>query len=222
MSFEPYFDDELGLLSKWDGYTWDSSNSCFLTAFYRFGRYLKFKNDPEQLAREEGKFKQECDMLEEPTSPGKYVNNPSIISWSKRTPISSETLCALIITLGAFKQKQRLLDIFKANWTSISCLVVFIRALNMAGYSWVKLLWPVVALFDLLAFHFSQNFIDVFVMKTLQAKYSMPTPFSFLLRKVARNDDGLDPKELLAKTYTITTGNPPLPDLYLPLLEKEL
>lgn len=277
MSFEPYFDDQSGLLCTWNGSTWDGGDSAQKTGLYRFGRWLKFRKDKDQLAREQAKFAQECDMLEYPYRKNWYIRSPSNgrLWWNNPHTFSRDQHRSLVMAMGALKQQKRL---WKLLWehvkrgflyqnnrkiedlnawkmpdvTAPDHLGEIIRALYMAGAKWLIVIWPLMLIADLsalvgllLSFPKWKNpdeaDDDNLIMSVLQAKYAMPTPISYLVRKIykryrpvagytkeslpLRNEFLIKrsgPASAIQWKHRFETGAPPFASLYLPILEKEL
>ena len=109
----------------------------------------------------------------------------------------------------------------------------YIRAFWMAGIWPMVLLWPLLLFTDLSAFiglmisfynwrDPSQADDDGLIMSMLQAKKALPTPISFLIRKLFKwfrpggYDYGMKTK------HRVETGSPPFGSLWVPILEREL
>ena len=109
-----YF-DHYGLLvvkpwpEPWTYDNGDAGDCAHNTGFNRFLRYCKFKNDPDQLNREQNKFAQELDMLEDPKKRNNYRRHPDETYWySRSNNFSRDQQRPLVMAMGALKQKKRL------------------------------------------------------------------------------------------------------------------
>lgn len=143
--------------------------------------------------------------------------------------------------------------------TSPDHFAEILRALYMAGAKWLIILWPVLLFTDLCAligllasFPKWQNpdeaDDDNMIMSYLQAKYALPTPISFLVRKIYKTtrpiagftDESktqsikslydhdqrvllcLGPLTAMQWKHRKSTGAPPFATLYAEILENEL
>lgn len=242
MSFDNYFSHETGLLSTWDGENYDEGDGAQKTGLLRFGRWLKYRKDKDQLVREQAKFEQEMDMLECLTKKGWYIRSPSLARrwWCNPRCFSRDQHRSLVIAAGAMKQQRRLwrilwehlkrgtlhqnnrkiddLDAWKMpDVTSPDNMGEIIRALYMSGAKWLIVLWPLMLIADLsalvgllLSFPQWKNpdhaDDDNAIMSYLQAKYAMPTPISYLVRKIYKR------YRPMAGIYKVDP--PPAPDSY--------
>jgi hypothetical protein len=261
--FDNYF-DENGILSTIGPDGFDSGDGCQKMGLYRFGRYIKYKNNPEQLAREEAKYAQELDMLECPTRKGWYIRSPSLGGkwWSNPYCFSRDQHRSLVMAMGALKQRKRLLRLiwehikrggFYQNIQTLEGTSQFpdvmapdhagemVRALYMAGFKFVLLLYPLLFIADLsaligLLLSFpkwkdpNEADDDNMVMSYLQAKMAMPTPISYLVRKIyfkyrpncfGYSYDISGPESAIAYKHREETGAPPMYDLYGPIIRSE-
>lgn len=117
-SFDMYFNEEGILSTRSPDGSYDSGDGAQKTGLFRFGRFLKFKNAPEQIAREQAKYAQELDMLESKDQKGWYVRSPSIGRpwWSDRYSFSRDQQRSIVIAMGALKQTSRL---YRIAWEHI-------------------------------------------------------------------------------------------------------
>lgn len=130
--------------------------------------------------------------------------------------------------------------------TSPDHIAEMIRALYMAGYKTTVLLWPLLVLFDifglvglLLSFPSWKNpeesDDDNLILSILQSKFALPTPISWLRRKLYKkyrpiagdyrkdNTSGYSgPASAIAWKHRAETGAPPFIDIYNDILNKEL
>jgi hypothetical protein len=275
-SWDNYF-DESGLLCTYQNGEYDGGDSCQKMGLYRLGRYIKYKNNPEQLAREQAKYAQELDMLECPTRKGWYIRSPSLGRkwWSNPYCFSRDQHRSLVMAMGALKQRKRLLRLiwehfkrggFYQNIQTLEGNTQFpdvmapdhagemVRALYMAGFKFVLLLYPLLLIADLSALiglllsfpHWKNNpdsgDEDNAIMSHIQARLSLPTPISYLNRKiyfnmmpimgftdetklVALRDTNTTisgPESALLWKHRIATGAPPFAELYSPIIQKYL
>lgn len=169
-SFEKYF-DENGILCTMPGY--DSGDGSQKMGLYRFSRYLKFKDNPEQLSRETAKFNQECEILESPKK-NWYVRSPALGQpwWSNPRTFSRDQQRSLVMAMGAFGFTKRIIGLmwehlkrfgFYQNDMEITGqkkladimgpdhLGEYLRALYMSGLKFLIILWPLLILTDLWA-----------------------------------------------------------------------
>lgn len=166
------------------------------------------------------------------------------------------------IKRGGFYQNDQEIDGKKklADFASLNILGEYIRASYMAGIIPITVLWPVLLATDLfMLLEVVINFIpwynhncwnnpdnaddDNLIVSLLQAKKSLPTPISWLARKIykwyrpiagytdetktipLRNNPpkGLKgPQSAMAWKHRQSTGSPPFPQLWIPILDKEL
>lgn len=150
---------------------------------------------------------------------------------------------------GFLYQNNREIDDFSKrkmpDVTAPDHLGEILRALYMSGAKWLIVLWPLLLIADLsalvgLLLSFPQwkdteaSDDDDLIMSLLQAKYAMPTPISWFVRKLYKlrplagtfrenNPDNLSgPASAIAWKHRVETGAPPFADLYLPILKGEL
>ena len=117
-NFDNYF-DENGILGTLNGDgTHDTGDGAQKMGLLRFGRYIKFRDNPEQLMRERAKLAQELDILESPDQKGWYVRSPGIGRkwWSDRYTFSRDQQRSIVMAMGALKQTKRL---YRIAWEHI-------------------------------------------------------------------------------------------------------
>lgn len=276
MSFDNYFDDHGLLVNMADGRP-DGGDTAQMTGLYRFGQWLKAKRekDKETLARIQGRFAQECEMLtyvelvknkqndviDHKPHPGVFVRNPGpgYPAWAANPhTFSRDQQRSLVVAMGALKQKKQLWLTLKrhvarlgwyqndqeidgskktADFAAPDILGEYIRAFWMAsgpvGRVLGLLAYPVVLLTDVSAFvGMLLNFInwrnpndvddDNAYMTMLQAKHALPTPLSWLARKIYKHLRPGGPLHAMEWKHRSETGSPPFFELYKETLEKEL
>lgn len=134
-----------------------------------------------------------------------------------------------------------------ADFAGPDILGGYIRALFLSGIYPIGILWPVLFFTDVYCLiAFAINFIswnnpntwwnsnnsddDNLIMNIMLNKKSLPTPFSWLLRKLYKHlrpmAGGLTgmsgPESAMTWKHRASTGSPPMASLWCPILEKEL
>lgn len=127
-----------------------------------------------------------------------------------------------------------------ADFAAPNILGEYTRAFYMAGIVPVAILWPVLLATDLSALvglvinfaytwkQFDSCDDDNDIMAHLQAKVALPTPISWLNRKLYKwfrpkcNAPGNGPISAFNRKHRSETGSPPFGELYTPILEREL
>ncbi len=218
-SMEHYFDDHGYIVTMPDK---DGSNTFYNHGVYRFARYLQFKNNPERLIREQAKYEQEADGLENPLRPNEYYKHPTI----KRHIPSIEKLPG-IVAMGALKLDKRLLGLISKN--PFSNLKENIRSIYMLGsnYKLIGLLYLIVLGLDLFSLiNLVCNFKKIknssyletnTIVSLIQARISLPTPFSWLSRKFYINNRAIN--DFGWPVSPILSTNPPIHDAYQEILK---
>lgn len=218
MSFDPYFDENGLICNAWQGPRFDGGDTGQKTGLLRFGRYLKFIKNKDQLGREQAKYAQELDMLEDPERPGWYRRHPDPTKfWSNSRNFSRDQHRSIVIAMGALKQQKRLL---RTLWEHIKRFGFYqndlkhdgtkklvgdicspaewgewLRALVHSGLWGFRVLYPLLLISDLWAIlgilvsminwkNPDDADDDNLIMSTLQAKLVMPTPLSWIARKL--------------------------------------
>lgn len=219
-SMEHYFDDHGYIVTMPDK---DGSNTFYNHGVYRFARYLKFKDSPDRLSRELAKYEQEADGLENPNEPHEYYKHPTI-----KKPVSSLEKLPGIVAMGALKLDKRLLGIIFKN--PFQNLKENIRAINMLGsrYKLAILLYAVLLFLDLfslinLLYNFKKikasSYLETnTIVSLIQARISLPTPFSWLSRKFYINNRAI--YDFGWPVEPILSTNPPIHDAYQEILKK--
>lgn len=116
--FEPYFDFN-GLLTTRqttpDAIDYDGGDSLQKQSMYRFGRYHSIVQNQDEYTRECTRVDHDFNMME--VEPGIYVRNPrkDRMWWSDSRCTSRDQLRPMVITLGAYKNKTRLINFIKAQ-----------------------------------------------------------------------------------------------------------
>lgn len=272
MGFDGYF-DQAGLLTNiLNGY--DGGDSAQMTGLYRFGRWMKFRNDPAMLAREQAKLSSELDILtytqghdyidltgvkhDSISYPGIYVRHPMPCSPSwvgNPHTFSRDQQRSLVFAMGALKQKKSLWQIFcqhvkRLGWyqndqdsygnsltpdfIAPNVLGEYVRAGFMAGSWFLSILWPLLLASDLFMFigvlislyqqrDPNEADDDNLILSLLQAKVSLPTPLSWLSRKIFKlfRPNGYDYG--MKTKHRQETGSPPFYlELFKEILDREL
>lgn len=193
--------DKWGLIVQADG---DGGDTAQRTGMYYFGRWMHEANHLEglvhpQLAEE---FATDTRKLEDPDKPGFFWRHPNKDQWWSRTEdFSRDQQDALVIALGAFKEMGPLRRLYRErrkrffryqnkDVPTLQAFGVWIRAFQE------ELLYPVLWLTDL-GLLINAVFIwasarknpddtdDInHIMRLAQAYYFMPTPVSWLARKL--------------------------------------
>ncbi len=266
ISMDNYYDDHGYLtLSNYDG-----GDSSQMTGFYRYMRWIKC---PTTRDRDAAKFNQELDGFEMPRQPGVYRRHPdperrSVGSWwADPAKFSRDQQRAITMSMGAFKLKSRL---YRITWNLIKRCGFYqnkdvsspenwaeiFRSFWQAGCYWALFTYPLILLGDawkivniLLSWlSWKKNPDDAdddnLIQSVLQAKFSLPTPLSWLARKlyvkirptagyldatktislreapVIENIPG--PDSALKWKHRQNTGSPPLYEYSKEILEKHL
>lgn len=229
-SFDEYFDKD-GLLTFLPDF--DGSASAHLHAMYRFGQAIKYRNNKFRFPREQAKYNQELDALEDlddesreytGMGPGNYKIHPTDGRYNNPKLFPSIYHRSTVIAMGSLKLNDRLKNIFKAQikrWGKYqngklithTGIGEYIRAFHMAGYKSMILLWPILLITDLINLC-SLTIDDNTCMRSLQAKLSLPTPFSSIVGS-------------LCKTHCMYLENkddtiPPLKEQYDPIMKEML
>lgn len=271
MSFDNYFDPQGLLVNRSLPNGGDAGDTAQMTGLYRFGQYIKFQKDAEQLGRAKGRFAQECDMLtyvEKITDkdgkivrtvshPGTFVRHPGPCYplWATNPRcFSRDQQRSLVVAMGALKQRSHLWATFKnhvkrwgwyqndqkiegggklADFAAPDIWGEYIRAFAMSGIWGARILYPVLLLTDLSAtvgllscFFKWRNpdeaDDDNLILTTMQAKMCMPTPISWLNRKIYKRFRPKGPQWAMSHKHRAETGSPPFAELWNPILDKEL
>lgn len=222
--FDAYFDKN-GLMVRTTQPYPEDGDGCYTardTALYRFGRAIKFKDNEEQRGREAAKLNQELDMLEDPKRPGWYREHPeSTMWWSVSTDFSENSLLCLVIAAGALGLKDAVKRMFKTHlnrygfyqngsYSSVSDLSIWLRALKSSGVRGLSITYPLVVLCDLYllgSLLFSKSQADITMLRLIQAKEIMPTPFSKL---IIGTTDWRHVASIMQENHNIKEGSPPL------------
>lgn len=171
LSFEPWM-DHWGFLVTMPNE--DAGDSAQKMGLYRFGRYIQYKSDSNQLGKEQAKFAQELDGLEDSNKKGYYCRHPDTqMWWGRSNNFSRDQQRSLVMAMGALKQKKRLFIIFikhlmrlgfyqnnmsndnttrqVPDFASPDIIGEYIRAFYMAGFKFLIVLWPLLMITDLFA-----------------------------------------------------------------------
>ena len=238
------FEDKYGLIVQADGNGGDTAQrtGLFWSAVYllEYGNrslefwtanHYDFISDYRYLEIDHGILRRHPDRAPDAGQPGvrdfAYWNNPSVFS--------RDQWVSLCIALGFYEmtaELQRLFTAHRKRWffhqnydlTGPQHFGIWIRSLN------AKYMWPLLFVTDI--FLVLSSFIDLAkyytdpddtsdvingVLVLIQAAERMPTPLSWLARKLmgARN-----PQEAFGIYFNPATGAPPFDGLYRPLIEK--
>jgi hypothetical protein len=164
--------------------------------------------------------------------PGIYVRHPSPsnpLSAHDPNTFGRDQQRSLIMAMGALKQKKQLKQILwqfikrsglyqDGKGMSPNDIGEYVRAAFLSGIWSSIILWPLLLVTDLFSlfsflinFFFTWNIDDNDIMSCILAKHSLPTPISFLVRKLYKRFGYVD---VFASTYRTEPGYPPLYDLY--------
>lgn len=197
-SMDAYFDVD-GMLTFLPDH--DGSASAQLHAIYRFGQSIKYKDNFLRLQREKAKYNQELDALEDLSNkkkeyigmgPGCYKIHPTDPRYTNPKKFPSIYHRSTVIAMGGLRLKDRLKDISIAQlkrggfyqdgkYITPTAIAEYIRAYAMINNGF-KLLWPIVFALDFFGM-FGIEDTDNQCLTVLQARLSMPTPFSYIARK---------------------------------------
>ncbi len=156
----------------------DGGDSAQKTGLNRFFRYLKFRDDKDQLGRETAKLLQEMDGLEDPNRKNYYRRHPDpSYWWSRSSNFTRDQQRSLVIACGALGLKKRLLGMLWAHicrfgfyqnnrhpdeslgWKMPDVAAPnhwgeYVRAIYMLGgvFKLTAVLWPLLLVTDVFAF----------------------------------------------------------------------